>query len=97
MALLDGDLRHARQRLAVVLHGHGVADDEYLGEIGNPAVVQNFDAARAIDLDAEPFAGGRGTDAGRPDHVVGGDPGARDDHALGVDRFDLLALPNLNA
>ena len=60
-------------------------------------VGRHLEAASTIHVPAHPFRGGRGDHAGRPEDGATGDPLARDDDALGIDKLDPRIGPHLDA
>src|SRR5262245_64626473 len=96
-ALLHGDLRNARQRLAILIKRGRVADDEDLRMARHTTILLDPHASGLVSWRAQPFACGRGRDAGRPNHSAARDAFVADHDACLVNRFDRLPKEQLHA
>src|SRR5437763_1526584 len=98
LALLLGDLRQCRKRLAAfIARKRGVAEHIDAVDTGHRQIGRDRRAAGAVELEPEPATGRQSMHAGTPDHRAGRDTSAHRDHAAFVDALDGVLRHHRNA
>ena len=95
-ALLHGDLRNTRQRLAVLIERGGIADYKNFRMARHRQIVLNAHSARAIRANVQPFAGRRWGHARSPNDGLAEDALPRDDNAVRVNLIDPMSQTDLD-
>jgi len=96
-ALLDRDLRDARQRAVVLHHARRIADDEHVRMLREAQLSADAGAAGTIRRHSESLDERRGLNAGRPEHRVALDALPANRYTERVDLLDHDPGANLDS